>query len=127
MLRDIGLEPVIVEMPYGTGHIDGGLSLIDRRTAVVRPYHCPYGAIEQLQRLGYTLIEVPDEAETAGGMAINLVPVAPGVVVMPAGNPNTERALARHGVECHPVDVSELTKGGGAVHCMTGVILRDTP
>ncbi|HMO60233.1 MAG TPA: arginine deiminase family protein, partial [Roseiflexaceae bacterium] len=55
------------------------------------------------------------------------VPVAPGVVVMPAGNPNTERALARHGVECHPVDVSELTKGGGAVHCMTGVILRDTP
>lgn len=125
MLKDIGLEPALVEMPYGTGHIDGGLAVIDRRKALVRPYHCPYGAIEQLTRLGYELIEVPDESEVARNMALNLVPVAPGVVVMPAGSPNTERALARHGVECHPVDVSELMKGGGAVHCMTGVIWRD--
>jgi N-dimethylarginine dimethylaminohydrolase len=125
MLREIGLEPVIVEMPYGTGHIDGGLSIIDKRRAIIRPYHCPYGAIEQLNRLGYQLIEVPDEAETAAGMAINLVPVAPGVVVLPAGNPNTQRALEQYDIECHPVDISELKKGGGAVHCMTGVIKRD--
>jgi N-dimethylarginine dimethylaminohydrolase len=125
MLSDIGMEPVIVEMPYGTGHIDGGLSIVDRRKAIVRPYHCPYGAIEQLRRLGYDLIEVPDETEAANHMAINLVPVAPGVVVMPAGNPKTERILASHGIECHPVDVSELMKGGGAVHCMTGVIHRE--
>lgn len=125
MLQEIGLEPVIVEMPYGTGHIDGGLAVVDRRKAIVRPYHCPYGAVEQLRRLGYQLIEVPDESEVRRNMAINLVPVAPGVVVLPAGNPNTERALAQHGVECHPVDVSELAKGGGAVHCMTGVIWRE--
>ncbi|GAB4183408.1 MAG: dimethylarginine dimethylaminohydrolase family protein [Roseiflexaceae bacterium] len=125
MLSDIGMEPAIVEMPYGTGHIDGGLSIVDRRKAIVRPYHCPYGAIEQLRRLGYDLIEVPDEAEAANHMAINLVPIAPGVVVMPAGNPKTERILASHGIECHPVDVSELMKGGGAVHCMTGVIHRE--
>ena len=125
MLHDIGLEPVLVEMPYGTGHIDGGLAIIDQRKAIVRPYHCPYGAIEQLRRLGYQLIELPYEAEVGKGMSINLVPVAPGVVVMPAGNPNTERVLTQHGIECHPVDVSELMKGGGAVHCMTGVILRD--
>jgi len=125
MLADIGMEPVIVEMPYGTGHIDGGLAILDRRKALVRPYHCPYGAVDQLRRLGYQLIEVPDEGEVARNAAMNLVPVAPGVVVMPAGNPNTERALAKHGIECHPVDVSELSKGGGSVHCMTGVILRD--
>ena len=125
MLHDIGLEPVLVEMPYGTGHIDGGLAIIDQRKAIVRPYHCPYGAIEQLRRLGYQLIELQYEAEVGKGMSINLVPVAPGVVVMPAGNPNTERVLTQHGIECHPVDVSELMKGGGAVHCMTGVILRD--
>lgn len=125
MLAEIGLEPVIVEMPYGTGHIDGGLSIVDRRKAIVRPYHCPYGAIEQLRRLGYELIEVPDEAEAQRRMAINIVPVAPGVVVLPAGNPNTERALNAHGIECHPVEVSELMKGCGAVHCMTGVIHRE--
>ncbi len=125
MLKDIGMEPVQVEMPYGTGHIDGGLSVIDKRKAIVRPYHCPYGAIEQLNRLGYDLIEVPDENEVAGNSAINLVPIAPGVVVMPAGNPNTVRALNQHGIECHEVDVSELMKGNGAIHCMTGVIHRE--
>ena len=65
--------------------------------------------------------------ETAGGMAINLVPVAPGVVVLPAGNPITQRALERRGVSCHAVDVSALMLGGGAVHCMTGVVRRDQP
>jgi N-dimethylarginine dimethylaminohydrolase len=125
VLAEIGLEPVIVDMPYGTGHIDGGISVIDRRTAIVRPYHICYAVIDTLRRLGYTLVEAPDEGETARGMAINLVPVAPGVVVMPAGNPSTRAALERLGVECHEVDVSELMKGGGAIHCMTGVIRRD--
>jgi N-dimethylarginine dimethylaminohydrolase len=125
MLKDIGLHPVQVEMPYGTGHLDGGLSIIDKRKAIVRPYHCPYGAIEQLRRLDYDIIEVPDESEVLANIAINLVPVAPGVVMMPAGNPNTVRALNSHGIECHEVDVSELMKGNGAIHCMTGVIHRD--
>jgi arginine deiminase len=125
ILKDIGLEPIQVEMPYGTGHIDGGLSIVDKDKAIVRPYHCPYGAIDSLRRLGYTLIEVPDEAETANTHALNMVPVAPGVVVIPAGNPNTMRALGKHGIECHPVDISELGKGNGAIHCMTGVIHRD--
>lgn len=125
MLSSIGLQPVIVEMPYGTGHIDGGLSIIDKRKAIIRPYHCPFAAYETLVRLGYELIEVPDEGETAAGMAINLVPVAPGVIVMPAGNPNTRKALEKRGIECHEVDVSELMKGGGAVHCMTGVLKRE--
>ena len=63
----------------------------------------------------------------AAGMAINLVPVAPGVVVLPAGNPITRRALERRGVQCHAVDVDALMRGGGAVHCMTGVVHREQP
>jgi N-dimethylarginine dimethylaminohydrolase len=125
VLRDIGLEPVQVEMPYGTGHIDGGLALVDKRKAIVRPYHCPYGAIDAMRRLGYQIIEQADENETHTGMALNLVPVAPGVVVMPSGNPKTQRALEKLGVECHPVDVFELAKGCGAIHCMSGVIHRE--
>lgn len=50
---------------------------------IVRPYHCPYGAIEQMLRLGYELIEVPDENEVLTSIAMNLVPIAPGVVVCP--------------------------------------------
>jgi arginine deiminase len=59
-------------------------------------------------------------------MAINMVPLAPGVVVMPAGNPITRAALEQEGVTCLEVDVSELMKGCGSVHCMTGVVKRES-
>jgi arginine deiminase len=45
---------------------------------------------------------------------------------MPAGNPHTRRTLEGARIECHEVDVSELLRGGGSVHCMTGVIERAT-
>jgi arginine deiminase len=64
-------------------------------------------------------------AESQGGMAINMVPLAPGAVVAPAGNPITKRVLEEAGVEVLEADVDELMKGGGSVHCMTGVIWRD--
>jgi arginine deiminase len=54
-----------------------------------------------------------------------MVPLAPGAVVAPAGNPITKRVLEEAGVEVLEADVDELMKGGGSVHCMTGVIWRD--
>lgn len=125
MLAEVGLQPVLVEMPHGTGHLDGGLTIVDRRKAIVRPYHCPLRAYETLVKLGYEIYEAPDEQETACGAALNLVPLAPGVVLLPGDNPNTRRALESWGIECHEVAVGELFKGGGSVHCMTGVIARD--
>jgi N-dimethylarginine dimethylaminohydrolase len=125
LLTEVGLQPLIVEMPHGTGHLDGGLTIVDRRKAIARPYHCPLRAYETLIRLGYEVLEAPDEGETARGAALNMVPLAPGVVLMPGGNPRTRRALEAWGVECHEVGVGELFKGGGSVHCMTGVIARD--
>jgi arginine deiminase len=76
-------------------------------------------------RPGPEIDDIPPEPEASNGMAINIVPVAPGGGVMPAGNPQTRRLLEEHDVECHEADVSELKKGGGAVHCMTGVLKRE--
>jgi arginine deiminase len=59
-------------------------------------------------------------------MSINLVAVAPGVVIMPAANPATRKTLERAGVTCLEVKVAELMKGAGGIHCMTGVIHRRT-
>ena len=125
LLTDIGMTPIIVEMAHGTGHLDGGLSIVDRRTALVWPYHCPIRAYETLRRLGYTVIEVPDHAEASRNAALNIVPLAPGAVLMPAGNPHTRQALESAKITCQEVDVAELLKGGGSVHCMTGVLQRD--
>src|SRR6476469_4406747 len=73
---------------------------------------------------GFRFLDLPSGEEAQMGMAINMVPLAPGVIVLPAGNPVTKATLEANGVECVEVEISELMKGGGAVHCMTGVIHR---
>ena len=124
--RDAGVpEVLMVEIPYGCGHIDGTINLVDRDLALVYPTQLSWAVYETLLRHGYRVLDLPDQHEAQLGMALNMVPLAPGVVVMCAGNPVTRRMLEGAGVECLEADVSELMKGGGAVHCMTGVIHRD--
>lgn len=126
VFRETGVPQVeIVQLPYGSGHIDGCLNLVDRDLALLFPTQIAYRVYELLRHHGFRIMDIPDLDETLNGMAINIVPIAPGVVVMPAGNPRTQAALERAGVECIPIDVSELMKGAGSVHCMTGVLKRD--
>lgn len=126
VFREVGVPRVeIVQIPYGCGHIDGTVNVVDRDLAVVFPTQLSYVVYETLKCHGFRMLDLPDAAEAQLGMALNMVPLAPGVVVMPAGNPITRAALERAGVECLKVDVSELMKGAGAVHCMTGVVKRD--
>jgi arginine deiminase len=114
-----------VDLPYATGHFDGMLSILDRDLAMVFPTQLPFAAYLALRDLGFRIIDIPDEAEAQGGMAINLVPLEPGTVLMPAGNPRTADFLRECGVTVIEAEVSELMKGGGSIHCMTGVLARD--
>ena len=124
---DAGVEHVeIVQLPYGCGHLDGMLNIIDRDLALIYPTQLPWRVYELLKARGFRFLDVPDAGEARHGMAINMVPLAPGVVVMPAGNPITRTALEANGVTCLEVEVDELMKGAGSVHCMTGVVHRDT-
>jgi N-dimethylarginine dimethylaminohydrolase len=126
VFRDAGIDQVeIVQLPYGCGHLDGMLNIVDRNLAVIYPTQLPWRIYELLKARGFRFLDVPDAGETRRGMAINMVPLAPGVVVMPAGNPITRRALEQAGVECLEVELGELMKGAGSVHCMTGVIHRE--
>ena len=55
---------------------------------------------------------------------INFVALKPGLVVQPDGNPRTRQVLEAAGIEVIPVDVTEILKGVGAVHCMTAFLKR---
>jgi N-dimethylarginine dimethylaminohydrolase len=125
VLKDMGIDTVMVQTNYGCGHLDGVLSIIDRRKAIVYPTRLSYLAYNALKKMGYTIIELPNADEDKTGVSLNMVPVGPSCVLMPAGNPRMKRLLEAHDVECHEVDVSELFNGGGAVHCMTGILQRD--
>ncbi|MBA2596636.1 MAG: amidinotransferase [Chloroflexia bacterium] len=115
----------IVQLPYGCGHLDGMLNIIDRDLALIYPTQLPWRIYEVLKERGFRFLDVPDAGEARHGMAINMVPLAPGVVLMPAGNPVTRAALESCGVTCLEAEVDELMKGAGSVHCMTGVVHRE--
>ena len=85
--RDAGIAEVIeVEIPYGCGHIDGTINVIDKDLAMVMPTQLSWVVYENLKRHGFTVIDLPDMAESQGGMALNIVPLRPRTVVTPAGN-----------------------------------------
>jgi N-dimethylarginine dimethylaminohydrolase len=125
LLRDLGVDVVRVGLPYGAMHLDGCLALLDRDLAAIWPNRTPLKAVEALRERGFRIVAVDDEREAFEEMALNGVCLAPGHFLMPAGAPAMRRAYEEAGVRVEAVDVSELIKAGGAIHCLTGVLKRE--
>lgn len=128
VLREIGVADVVrVQLPWGAMHLDGLLNILDRDLAVVWPRRTPFPVVRTLRERGFRIIEVVDEHEAQESLPMNFVALAPGKILMPAGGDRLRTAYRDAGVECIEVDVSELIKGGGGIHCMTGFLRRDDP
>ena len=127
VFEDLGFPQVeVVQVPYGCGHLDGTISIVDRDVAVLFPTQVAYRVWEVLRAHGFRILDLPDPSEAHTGMAINTVALAPGRVLIPAGNPKTVDMLSKAHIECTEVAIPELQKGGGAIHCMTGVLKRNS-
>jgi len=128
MLREIGVRDVVrVGLPYGAMHLDGLLGILDRDLAVVWPRRTPHAAVQALRERGFRLVEVIDEREARECLPMNGVALAPGEFLMPAGGDRLRAAYEDAGVTCHTVEIGELIKAGGGIHCMTGFLKRDDP
>ena len=125
-LRDLGVTTFIpFQIPYGHAHLDGIMNFPDKKTVMIFPWQVPYDVCRPLLDLGFRIVENPHVEEVKQTFGINFVALRPGKVVMPAGNPNTRALLEDVGVECVELDLSEILKGWGAVHCMTAFLRRD--
>ncbi|MDI7274957.1 MAG: arginine deiminase family protein [Anaerolineae bacterium] len=126
-LRRMGVgEVVFVHVPYAEGHLDGFMNFVTRDTAIVFPVQVPYTVVDALRRHGYRIIEVESIHEIRYGCGLNFVALEPGRLVVPAcGNVEILGKLRAAGVECLEVEVDEIIKGGGSVHCMTAFLKRD--
>jgi arginine deiminase len=125
LLETLHIQTHLIQTTYGCGHLDGVMNIVDHDKAILYPTRVSYHVYDLLKLHGFKIIDLPDEEEAQEGMAINMVAMAPGWVVMPKGNTKTRAVLEHHGIQCDELDVSELMKGGGAIHCMTGIIHRD--
>jgi N-dimethylarginine dimethylaminohydrolase len=89
----------------------------------VFPPLAPVALMDTLADRGVGVIAV-DAGEYAA-MACNVLAVRPRQVIMLEGNPDTQRALERHGCEVHCYDGSEISlKGDGGPTCLTQPLLR---
>lgn len=126
MLLEIGVKEVVrVGLPYGGMHLDGLLNFADRDLAVVWPRRTPLKVVEALRRRGVRILEVIDDLSAHTALPMNFVALAPGEILMPTGGDRMREVYERAGVRCHTVDVSELIKAGGGIHCMTGFLRRE--
>lgn len=125
VLRPIGVEQFLhLQIPYGYAHIDSIVSFVDKKTAIIDPARIPWDVWNSLKEMGAKLLEAPSPEETQN-LALNLVALAPGHVIMASGNPQTKKFLEKHKIQVSEINISELFKGWGSIHCMTAVLKRD--
>lgn len=122
------VEVIPVPLPYYQGpeaclHLMSFISLVDRDLAVVYPSLVPVPFWQLLQARGIRFVEVP-EAEFAT-MGPNVLAIKPGLCLMLAGNPITQRRLEAAGctVLTYRGDEISLKAEGGAT-CLTRPVWR---
>ncbi|MDR2527787.1 MAG: amidinotransferase [Synergistaceae bacterium] len=126
VLRAMGVVNFLrFQIPWGHAHLDGLMNLVDRKKALLFPWQVPYDVVDALIRRGFQIIEAPSVEEVKRGSAVNLVALEPGRVLMSKGNPLTKAVLEKNRVEVLEIEVDELMKGFGCLHCMTAFLERD--
>lgn len=126
MLREIGTKNVVrVQLPYGVMHLDCLLNFLDRDLAVIWPHRTPYVIWETLHNHGFRFIEVEDDKDAEDCQSMNFVALEPGKILMPKGGKRLKERYEEANVTCIEVDISELVKGDGGIHCMTAFLRRD--
>lgn len=124
-LRRMGVTDIIhMQIPYGHAHIDGLLNFASHDVAMIHAAQVPYDVCDALKKKGVKLLEAPSQTEAKKTLGVNFVAIKPGLVVQPAGNPRCKEELEKNGIEVISVDLSEVLKGMGAVHCATVFLKR---
>ena len=60
----------------------------------------------------------------ASGTGTNFVAIEPGHIVMVAGNPRAQELLENNGIKVDTLEIPEIKKGKGALHCITAYLKR---
>jgi len=117
-----------VQTPMSSIHIDEYVAQVDVRTVVTVRQVFPWEAAEALRRAGFNVLTV-EYSQLPGGiggrLCLNMVALRPRRVIMGTGCEVVRKLLEGEGVDVIEVEIDEVLKGGGGVHCLTGVLSRE--
>lgn len=126
LLPDV--EVLAYDLPHLRGpseclHLLSLLSPLDVDLAVGYPSLIPVRLVEELERRGIGLVEVPEEEFPT--MGPNVLALAPRVALALEGNPETKRRMEAAGVSVRTYRGEEISvKGDGGPTCLTRPLLR---
>ena len=129
VLTEAGVEEVIeVQTPISSIHIDEYTAQVDVKTIVTVRQVFPWEAAERLKEAGFNVLTV-EYSQLPGGiggrLCMNMVALRPRRVIMGAGCEGPRKLLEAEGVDVIEIDIDEVLRGGGGVHCLTGVLARE--
>lgn len=126
--KDFVNEFIVVPLPHDKGeeeclHLMSIISIVDKDLAVVFSPLMPVFFRRFLLDKGFRLIETtPEEYDNLGS---NVLALAPGVCVIPSGNPKIAEELKTSGATVHEYKGDEITyKGTGGPTCLTCPVVR---
>ena len=108
-----------------TQHLLGSVQIVDRDLALVRHEIIAPAIIRFLEGEGFTVISIPENREVRCQQAMNIVTIAPRIVVMTAGCPETKGLYLEAGLTiAAELDLTQLINGAGGLACATGIVAR---
>lgn len=124
-LKWIGVETIMVDLPYGAMHFMGMLRIVDADLALCWPSRFVHRGVEAVKARGYEVAWIPDVDEGRHKKAFNIVTLGPREILMPTDCPTSQAFYESLGIKCHTVPMDELGKAAGAIGCLTGVVARE--
>lgn len=124
-LSMMGVESLIVDMPYGTMHLMGMLRFADRNLAIAWPRRTPHMLVTTLMERGYEVAFLPEASDYEMNRAMNFVTLGPRRILLEAGYDAMQSFYESLGITCVTVEARELVKAAGGFGCLTGVLARE--
>ena len=126
LLAGLGIELLVVDMPFGSMHLMGMLRIVDRDLAICWPRRTPHYCVERLRGLGYEVVFPDFHDDQPSYRGINFVTLGPRRILMVSGLASLQSAYEKLGIECLTCPTDELSLAAGNVGCLTGVLARET-
>ncbi|SFE50520.1 dimethylarginine dimethylaminohydrolase family protein [Alteribacillus iranensis] len=115
------IELIGVDLPSNLIHLDEVFMMVDHKTALADYSKLPHWFIETMKEKEIELIPTDNRDPE---LTTNCLPIAPGKVIFSTNGTYTMQRLKDHGIEVIEIDISEINKMGGGIHCSTLVLKR---
>lgn len=118
--QDIDLYAV--DLPAYYIHLDETFLPVDKDKILCSTFILPFWFLKMLQERGYQIIECDRDDPM---LTNNCIALEPGKVLFSAKGTRTMKNLEKAGIDVIPVDISEINKLGGGIHCSTLPLYRE--